>query len=215
MVSIFQKLKNWAMQESRTQKLEHFYSLCDKKSSILDVGVSNNEYNDSINLFLRNFRLNSNQYTGLAVQSMDGIRKKYPNKKFVESPGGIFPFAKNEFDWVFSNAVIEHVGSSENQLVFLDEMLRVGKNVFFTTPNKWFPIESHTNVFLRHWFDDSFYKWCKINRPFWSVENLILLGANDLNEIMEDSKAEDYKIQKNRMFGYPMTFTVVCSAGNL
>jgi hypothetical protein len=214
-VSIFQKIKNWAMQEYRAKKLEHFYSLCDKKSSILDVGVSNNEYNDSTNLFLKNFRLNSNQYTGLAIQSMDGIRKKYPNKKFVEYSGGIFPFAKNEFDWVFSNAVIEHVGSRENQLIFLDEMLRVGKNVFFTTPNKGFPIESHTNVFLRHWFDDSFYKWCKTNQPLWSVENLILLRVNDLNEIMEDSKAEDYKIQKNRTFGYPMTFTVVCSAGNL
>jgi hypothetical protein len=213
-ISIFLKVKIYFMNRSRPAKLDHFYSLCDTNSSVLDVGVSSNEHNDSVNMFLKNFRLNSNQYTGLAVQPMDEIRKKYPQKKFVEYPGGIFPFAENEFDWVFSNAVIEHVGNGGDQLVFLNEMLRVGRNVFFSTPNKGFPIESHTDVFFRHWFDDSFYKWCKINKPFWSIENLFLFGIDELNEIMVDSNAEYYKIQKNRMIGWPMIFTVVCSKEN-
>ncbi len=93
-------------------------------------------------------------------------------------------------------------------------MLRVGKNVYFTTPNKWFPIESHTNVFFRHWFDESFYKWCKLNQPYWSADNLLLLGKGELNEILEESNAECYQIQINRTLGWPMTFTVVCSTEN-
>ncbi|GJL74293.1 MAG: hypothetical protein NMNS02_03990 [Nitrosomonas sp.] len=202
------------MQHSRTKKLDHFYSLCDKQSSVLDVGVSSNEHNDSVNLFLRNFRLNACQYTGLAIQPMDNIRKKYSKKNFVEYSGGIFPFSENEFDWVFSNAVIEHVGNKNDQILFVNEMLRVGKNVFFTTPNKWFPIESHTNVFFRHWFDNSFYEWCKLNKPFWSIDNLLLLGKENLNEIMEASNAKKYKIINNRILGWPMTFTVVCSKEN-
>ena len=213
-MSIFQKVKQSVIQRSRSKKLDHFYSLCGTQSSVLDVGVSYNEHNDSVNLFLRIFRLNSNLYTGLAVQPMDDIRKKYLEKKFVEYPGGIFPFAENEFEWVFSNAVIEHVGDREDQLVFLNEMLRVGKNIFFTTPNKWFPIESHTNVFFRHWFDESFYKWCKLNQPFWSADNLLLLGKAELNEILEESNAECYQIQIYRTLGWPMTFTVVCSTEN-
>ena len=210
-MSIYQKVKNSVMYRSRSKKLDHFYSLCDIQSSILDVGVTNDEVNDSTNLFLSNFRLNDSQYTGLAVLPMDDIRKKYPNKKFVEYPGDIFPFSDNEFDWLFSNAVIEHVGNKTDQLLFVNEMLRVGKNVFFTTPNKWFPVESHTNVFFRHWFDDSFYKWCKSNDPHWSVDNLLLFGKEDLNKIMEQSNAENYKIISNRTLGWPMTFTVVCS----
>ena len=133
-MSIFEKTKLIAMQKSRFKKLDHFYSLCDKQSFVLDVGVSKNKYADFTNLFLKNFKLTDTQYTGLAVQKMDGIRKKYPEKKFVEYPGGVFPFDDEEFDWVFSNAVIEHVGNREDQLLFLNEMLRVGKNVFFTTP---------------------------------------------------------------------------------
>lgn len=200
------------MQKSRSKKLEHFYSLCEKQSSVLDVGVSYYEYNDAVNLFLRNFRFNASQYTGLAVEPMDDIRKKYPDKKFVEYPGGIFPFEDNEFDWVFSNAVIEHTGDRTNQLVFINEMLRVGKNVFFTTPNKWFPVESHTDVYFRHWFEKHFYKWCRLNSPFWSPENLLLLGINDLDKLMKESDSGNYIIKSNRMLGWPMTFTVVCSA---
>ncbi len=211
---IFQKIKESVMQKSRSEKLNHFYSLCDMQSSFLDVGVSNNEHNDSINFFLRNFRFNDSQYTGLAVQPMDDIRKKYPKKKFVEYSGGIFPFVDNEFEWVFSNAVIEHVGNTSDQLVFLNEMLRVGKNVFFTTPNKWFPIESHTNVFFKHWFDEYFYKWCKLNHPYWSADNLLLLEIKEINKIMEQSNAENYKIKINRTLGWSMTFTVVCSIKN-
>jgi len=214
-VSIFHKVKNSVMHRSRSKKLDHFYSLCDKQSSVLDVGVTNDEVNDSTNLFLSNFRLNDSQYTGLAVNPMDGMRRKYPNKKFVEYPGDIFPFSENEFDWVFSNAVIEHVGNRAAQLVFLNEMLRVGKNVFFTTPNKWFPIESHTDVFFRHWFDKSFYKWCELNNPYWNVDNLLLFGKEDLNKIMEQSNAENYKIISNRTLGWPMTFSVVCPTVNV
>ena len=213
-MSIFRKVKNSVMERSRSKKLGHFYSICDIQSSVLDVGVSNNEHNDSINLFLRNFRLNPSQYTGLAIEPMDNIRKKYPDKKFIEYAGGIFPFAENEFEWVFSNAVIEHVGNKADQLVFLNEMLRVGKNVFFTTPNKWFPIESHTNALFRHWFDEPFYKWCKSNQPYWSVDNLLLFGREDIVKILEQSNAGSYKIQSNRTLGWPMTFTVVCSTKN-
>lgn len=202
------------MQKSRIKKIDHFYSMCDPQSSVLDVGVGGYECNEWVNLFLRKFRFDSSQYTGLAVQPMDDIRNRYSAKKFVEYSGGIFPFTENEFDWVFSNAVIEHVGNQNDQLLFLNEMLRVGKSVFFTTPNKWFPVESHTNVFFRHWFDESFYKWCKLNQPCWSIDNLLLLGKGGLNDIMEESSANEYKIRSNRTLGWPMTFTIVCSTEN-
>ncbi len=210
-MSAFRALKNEVMRRSRTKKLDHFYLLCDSCSNVLDVGVSNNEHNDQVNLFLNQFRLSPNQYTGLAIQPMADIAKKNLGKRFVEYPGGEFPFKDKEFDWVFSNAVIEHVGSEEDQLQFINEMMRVGKNVFFTTPNKYFPVESHTNTIFRHWFNEGFYEWCKKNNPFWSEMNLVLLGFNELNRLLIKSNVNHYIIQKNRMLGWPMTFTVICS----
>lgn len=47
------------------------------------------------------------------------------------------------FDIVFSNSVIEHLYTKEQQQKMANEVARVGKNYFIQTPNKYFPIEPH------------------------------------------------------------------------
>lgn len=59
-MSVFKRAKHFVMQRSRRGKLDHFYSLCDRQSSILDVGVSNNEHDETINFLLKNFALHDN-----------------------------------------------------------------------------------------------------------------------------------------------------------
>ena len=70
--------------------------------------------------------------------------------KWVKADGRKLPFGNDSFDFVFSNAVVEHVGSEVDQLNFVKEHDRVGKNWVFTTPNRLFPIESHTQIVLLH-----------------------------------------------------------------
>lgn len=52
-------------------------------------------------------------------------------------------FGDKKFDLVFSNSVIEHVYTYENQVKMADEIQRVGKRFFVQTPNKYFPVEAH------------------------------------------------------------------------
>lgn len=52
-------------------------------------------------------------------------------------------YADNEFDVVFSNSVIEHVGNYEQQRQMACEVQRVSKRYFLQTPNRYFPIEPH------------------------------------------------------------------------
>ncbi len=135
----------------------------------------------------------------------------FPGKRFVQYPGGQFPFKDKEFDWVFSNAVIEHVGNDAAQIMFVNEMLRIARNVFFTTPYKYFPIESHTRVFFLHWNNAAFYRWCAKHAPGYKRENLYLFSRSRLESIMKKSNASEYRLTSNRFLGLTMTLTVVCS----
>lgn len=207
------RIKNDVMRFSRERKIRHFYSYFEDGMTVLDAGVSaeSTRLLPSANYFVKNFRFNSEYYTGLGVQDLSQMERIYPGKQFVQYQGGVFPFEDNQFDWVFSNAVIEHVGGDSEQLCFLNEMLRVGRKVFFTTPNKYFPIETHTNIPFLHWNNALFYWWCMKTKRYIRKDNLYLFSINRLKRILKLSNAAKFSIHKNRLFGLTMTFTVVCS----
>ncbi len=61
------------------------------------------------------------------------------------------PFRPHEFDIVYRNSVVEHLGSFEKQQSFAQECRRVGRFYFTQTPNKRFFIEPHYIAPFVHW----------------------------------------------------------------
>lgn len=74
-----------------------------------------------------------------------------PEWPFVLADARRMPFKDQAADVLLANAVIEHVGDEQDQRRFVDEHVRVGRSWVMTTPNRWFPVESHTATVLRHW----------------------------------------------------------------
>jgi len=55
-------------------------------------------------------------------------------------------FSDGSFDIAFSNSVIEHLFTFENQRRMASEIQRVGRAFWVQTPNFWFPMEPHFHV---------------------------------------------------------------------
>jgi methyltransferase family protein len=60
-------------------------------------------------------------------------------------------FPDGAFDVVFSNSVIEHLGSLERQAAMAREVRRLAPLYWIQTPNFWFPIEPHFLTPGWHW----------------------------------------------------------------
>jgi SAM-dependent methyltransferase len=80
----------------------------------------------------------------LTLLNMPRAREAAPEGlDWVDGDGCALPFGDGSFDVIFSNSVIEHLGTPERQRRFAEEVARVGKRYCVQTPNRWFPVESH------------------------------------------------------------------------
>ncbi|MDH4104077.1 MAG: class I SAM-dependent methyltransferase [Thermoleophilia bacterium] len=128
------------------------------ETSVLDVGADELAFGEgdgcgTLNFFEEHYPW-PERITALGLQDGTGFRARYPNVGYVQGDACALPFADGEFDIIFSNAVIEHVGDRERQRQLISEAIRVGRRVFITTPNRRFPVEVHTRLPIVHWLPD-------------------------------------------------------------
>lgn len=88
---------------------------------------------------------------GRTVTMGVNIRPVVSPYPFTVADARALPFEDDYVDCALANAIIEHVGDESDQARFVAEQTRVARTWVITTPNRWFPVESHTSVLFLHW----------------------------------------------------------------
>ena len=151
---------------------------------ILDVGVSD-VITDAANVLARSYPHRRN-ITACGLGEGEEFQRAFPDINYVRiEPNVRLPFADKSFAIATANAVLEHVGSVDNQAAFLKELCRVASRVFVSVPNRFFPVEHHTALPVAHYQTHLFRAACRITgKSEWAQkENLILMTRRRLWEL--------------------------------
>jgi SAM-dependent methyltransferase len=180
--------------------------------TILDVGVTEDRSYPSSN-YLEQWYPHKNAITAVGLDDAAFLEHLYPGLRFVRASGLHMPFKNHAFDIIHSSAVLEHVGSFEQQIAFVEECCRVAnKSVFLTTPNRWFPIEVHTGLPLMHWLPKpvfrSLMRWSR-HEFFADEANLNLLTAAELRAMTAHMRNFSFKIASVSLGGWPSNLLLI------
>lgn len=205
----------------RIYKLYLKFFPADPDSDVVDIGVTPDTSYEESNFFER-FYPYKDRLFATSIEDASFLEKQYPGMHFVMQTESLhFPFEDNRFKVLFSNAVIEHVGSKTDQQAFLNECVRISDRGFYiTTPDRLFPVEVHTCLPLINWLPKSLfrkllrgtkYDWCSYER------NLNLLTTREVRKMMNDicreyeseGKHVKYEIHHLFTFGFPSNIIIV------
>lgn len=158
----------------------------DGETSILDVGVTSDRTFANSN-YLEAWHPYPESLTAVGLDDASFLRDEKPGVTFVRGNGLMLPFRDQCFDVVHCSAVIEHVGTFQNQTQLIVECARVARRGFLiTTPYRWFPIEVHTSIPFLHWLPKAWHRaiLARLGYAFYSTEeNLNLMDRSDFHRI--------------------------------
>lgn len=194
----------------RKKRFVFFKSLLDKVPrpiTILDIGGTE--------VFWKTMEFTPADDVKIILLNLSHIQTTQPNfESLVGDARDLSRFNDRQFDVVFSNSVIEHVGEFSDQCKMASEVRRVGKRYFIQTPNRYFPIEPHfllplfqfyplfLKVFLMRHFNLGWYK--KIvhkQTAIQAVTSIRLLTEGELRKLFPEAN-----IYKEKFFGLTKSF---------
>ena len=144
---MLQKIINNIADNKKAQSLSHHYRIkrfkffksllntLPRPLKIIDIGGTIEFWK------AMNFQETNITITLLNLEDISDI--ELPFKSMKGDATNLSNIADQSYDIVFSNSVIEHLFTWENQQKMAAEVKRIGKHHFIQTPNYWFPIEPH------------------------------------------------------------------------
>ncbi|MBU6158220.1 MAG: class I SAM-dependent methyltransferase [Bacteroidetes bacterium] len=190
-------------QKFREKRFKFFLSLFEKLSDgqplnkpiqILDVGGTE--------IFWEHMNFADNPNVEITLLNLFHVETKRKNfKSIIGDACDLSDYQDNHFDIVFSNSVIEHLFTFDNQKKMAQEIMRVGKNYYIQTPNYYFPIEPHwvfpffqflpfgLRVFLTQNFNLGHKKKTKNKKEAMNIVNEVkLLTEKKMKNLFPDGK---------------------------
>ncbi len=149
----------------RRRRLLHFMNIIkpSAEEKILDVGGYHWFWDDI------------DHDLNITFLNLDNERSS-PRYVYVHGDGRKMPFSDNEFDIVFSNSVIEHLGSKEDQAMLAEEIMRVGDKYWVQTPAYEFFIEPHYVAPFIHWLPK---RYVRILVPYFTIRGLFTQSSKE------------------------------------
>lgn len=155
------------------------------------------------------------EITLLNPHVIPGLAERFVGRfEFVTGDGCSLPYPDKSFDIVFSNSVIEHVGTFERQQAFAREVRRVGNSFWIQTPARCFFMEPHLLTPFIHFLPEParrkvirrFTVWGLMTKPTPAqVEEFIrevrLLDHGEMRELFPDCK-----IYRERFLGLTKSY---------
>jgi len=184
-------------------------ALLPRPLSILDIGGTQ--------IFWERMNFTEEPDVKIVLLNLFKVETTYKNLISVQGDARrIDAFTDQEFDVVFSNSVIEHVGGYYQQCQMAKEVKRVGKRYFIQTPNRFFPIEPHfllpffqffpsgLKIFLVRHFDIGWYRRTSDKQKAAQLVNSIrLLTEKELKKLFPGAN-----IYKEKLFGLTKSLIV-------
>jgi len=193
---------------ARRRMFDHFLQATAIRpdETLLDVGATSDETYEASN-YLEAWYPYKHNITAAGIDDAAFLEQRYPGVTFRRVDGGALPFDDGSFDVVHSSAVLEHAGSAEKQRRFLADLARVARRaVFVTTPNRWFPIEVHTQFPLLHWLPKPLFRrlLAGTRHGFFALEeHLNLVGRGELLRMARALPGWQIAVEPLRLFGWP------------
>jgi hypothetical protein len=171
---------------------------------VLDIGVTSDQSYASSNYFEMLYPY-KDRIVAAGIDDARFLEELYPGLRFVYADALDLPFEDGAFDYVHSSAVLEHVGSLENQCRMIAECVRVArKGICLATPNRWFPIEFHTQLPLLHWLPKGWFRRILAGMGQTELakeENLNLMTERDLRKAVEGVSDWSFRFDEARLLG--------------
>lgn len=127
------------LRQKRFAKFESLIESFPRPVRIIDIGGTE--------LFWQQRGWAGNSDYEILTVNLEANPTSHDNVKSVKGDAtDLSEFADGQFDVAFSNSVIEHLFTFENQKLMAKEVQRVAKTYWVQTPDFWFPVEPHFHV---------------------------------------------------------------------
>jgi hypothetical protein len=177
------------LRRRRTERFARLVKLYPEPVRVLDLGGTSAFWADNAALLNRRCHFTLLNLETTPVESPEDTRHVVGDARHTG-------FADGEFDVVFSNSVIEHVGTLHDQLSMAREVRRVGDSYFVQTPNRYFLLEPHFLFpawqFLPLWFRAALH--CRVQLGWMQRQPDALLARAGVEQVRLLSRTEMHQL---------------------